>query len=588
MKTEVAPTLSFKRKVAFYTIMLLIPVFILLMLEGGLRLVGFGKDSPLFIENPAHPDYLLGRPDVMNRYFPFAKVKPNVTLETDFFLKEKPENGIRVFVQGGSTAAGFPYGLGASLAGFLEYRLKESLPNNHVEVINTAMSAVNSHTLLDFADEIIEQQPDLIVIYAGHNEFLGVLGASSNFATSDSYWLTRTMIRIRDWRLFQLFQWLYAAFQAEPDNANIISVKQDNTMGRSMMAKVAADQNIEFDSPVYRASIKQFDKNMSSLLSKYQSAGIPVVISSIASNHKDQAPLKSKDIAANRMQLLAALRQNNSLEKSEVNKASKSIIHETSADLHFEFANIALKQNVRDIAEKHFALAVKHDLLKFRAPELINEKIRSLASRYDAHFADAKARLKNRSPSKIVGNESMLEHLHPNLQGYFVISDAIYQSIQENKLNSIWNTSWTNMPAQKAWNDRLILPSEEYNGFAIIQNLKSDFPFVDSPQKIKLPKPTSYPLELGLQHFQKQLDWQGMMEKNLAYYRNQNDKVMVSKTLQILADAVPHNGMYNIQAAEALDKLQRPHQAVYYYKRAIKAGLVDTSVETRINEILSK
>ena len=51
----------------------------------------------------------------------------------------------------------------------LEGRIRASQPTRYVEVINTAMSAVNSYTLLDFADEIIAQNPDAVLIYAGHN-----------------------------------------------------------------------------------------------------------------------------------------------------------------------------------------------------------------------------------------------------------------------------------------------------------------------------------------------------------------------------------------------------------------------------------
>ena len=44
------------------------------------------------------------------------------------------------------------------------------------------MSAVSSYTLLDFSDEIVDYQPDAILIYAGHNEYLGILGVGSVLA----------------------------------------------------------------------------------------------------------------------------------------------------------------------------------------------------------------------------------------------------------------------------------------------------------------------------------------------------------------------------------------------------------------------
>jgi len=48
------------------------------------------------------------------------------------------------------------------------------------------MAAVTSYVLLDFADEIIAQRPDAIVIYTGHNEYLGIGGVGSSFASARS------------------------------------------------------------------------------------------------------------------------------------------------------------------------------------------------------------------------------------------------------------------------------------------------------------------------------------------------------------------------------------------------------------------
>ena len=147
----------------YQLIALAIPFVFFAMLEGGLRFFDYGSETPLFIDYPSTnkstaPQYLLPRPDVVKRYFPADSAAPSVTIETNFFLKNKPDDALRIVVQGGSTAAGFPFGYGASIAGMLDYRLKQSFPDRTVEVINTALAAVNSYTVLDFVDEIIEQQ----------------------------------------------------------------------------------------------------------------------------------------------------------------------------------------------------------------------------------------------------------------------------------------------------------------------------------------------------------------------------------------------------------------------------------------------
>ncbi|MDT0594458.1 SGNH/GDSL hydrolase family protein [Glaciecola petra] len=576
-----------RKHFVFYIIAFLIPLIFVLAFEGTLRLIGFGKSHELFVANPANNAYLLATPNIMDRYFPFSQNKPSVSLETDFFLANKPENGFRVVVQGGSSAAGFPYGLGASIAGTLEQRLRQSMPEHHVEVINTAMSAVNSFTLLDMADQIIAQQPDMVLIYAGHNEFLGILGASSNFSLANGYWLTRTKLYLKDFRTFQLFQWIYAQF--ERGNQTAVETDKNNfEKSRTMMAKVAQNQNIEYASPVYQAGLHQFETNLNALLNKYAAANIPVLLSSIASNYQHQQPLASLPIEATNKQVLDNMQKQQTLSIKDYQKISRKFTKSQSANLHFQFAQRALKANARDIALMHFELAIQHDLLKFRAPKEINSIINKLLERDGVHFVDSFSLLSNRSPQQIIGNSLMLEHLHPKLQAYYLISEAFYQQLKQVVIRHQPRANWRDIAIEQTWRQRLVLPSEEYNAYATIENLTSHYPFVENSKDLSLSKPTNKPQELGLAYFQKTITWLEMMEDNLAYYQDTKNLTMVLKTTQILADALPHNGLYNIQAAEILAKLKENELAIYYYKRALRAGAVDGSIQNKINNLATR
>lgn len=76
-----------------------------------------------------------------------------------------------------------------------------------IEVVTTAVSAVTSYTLLDFVDEIIEQSPDAVVIYAGHNEYVGLLGVGSGSSIARRPAVIWTILRVRQSsRVFQLLE----------------------------------------------------------------------------------------------------------------------------------------------------------------------------------------------------------------------------------------------------------------------------------------------------------------------------------------------------------------------------------------------
>ena len=94
-----------------------------------------------------------------------------------------------------------------------------------------------------------------------------------------------------------------------------------------------------------------------------------------------------------------------------------------------------ISKGIYDSAKIYFQKAADLDGLRFRAPSAINAAIRELASKYEnVHLVDTRAVFETHSLHGIIGNELMLEHVHPNLDGYALMSDAFYQSIKNNNL----------------------------------------------------------------------------------------------------------------------------------------------------------
>lgn len=551
--------------------MISIPVLFFVLLELSLRLLGYGHTYPLFIQTPDSDNYILARPDIVKRYFSEQATTPSVTMEASFFLKQKPDDGLRIFVQGGSTAAGFPYGIGASPAGMLDQRLKQTFPDRHVEVINTAMSAVNTYTLLDFVDEIIAQKPDAILLYTGHNEFLGIMGVGSNFSAANSHAANLIFLTIKEFRVFQLLQNIYASIRNDSASSVSSSSSDAEQTSRTFMSKVAREKNITKESDLFEAGLKQFENNLELILSKYTEAGIPVFISTLASNLKDQQPFASAPISTESKQQLNTLMdlaQKGTAKEILITKA-EAILADTdnskSADSHFMVAKALELSGHLDVAKPYYLLAKELDLLRFRAPEVINEIIRLKAQQDNVYLVDYQFNLASKSPATIVGKEFMLEHLHPNLQGYFVLADSFYQVIMQNSFQQINKKV---VSTNDAWRNRPILPAEEYYGFAQIVQLKSDYPFTEEPVDFVLPKPTDWQQQLGLKHFYKEIDWITMIADSYRGYVDNRILPMILKSAQILADAMPYNHQANYEYGRLLVQDGRADEARLYFKRA--------------------
>jgi len=537
----------------YQVIALAIPFAFFAALEGGLRLFDYGREVPLFMDYPAAenstaPQYLLPRPDVVKRYFPEGSAAPSVTIETNFFLKNKPEDSLRIIVQGGSTAAGFPFGYGASIAGMLDYRLKQSFPDRTVEVINTALAAVNSYTVLDFVDEIIEQQPDAVLIYAGHNEYLGILGVGSAYTAANSAAATLLYLKLKNSRIFQLLQNTYWQFTKVniPDNAQ---------RSRTFMSKVAKHKNIPFGSELYDAGLTQFDNNISLVIAKYQAAGIPVFISTIASNLADQKPFSSADL----------------VQEGNTNN--------DSADFHYQQGIKLLRQEKYEQAKRSFIKARDYDLLRFRAPSAMNDIIVNLSKKESVYFVDANKTLTNAAEQGIIGKSLMLEHLHPTIKGYFVIADSFYQAIEA---SAIFGKFPQVISTTKAEKDIPVFDAEIYWGKAKIAGLMADYPFTDKPQKVQLPMVKTPSDRLGLSAYKKKIGWLTIATENLNYAKK-NDAQLYLKSAKLLADAMPFDAAHNYRAGVALIQAKQFTQAPRYLKRAIAAKESDVNYQLALS-----
>ena len=156
----------------FYVVSVLLPVLFLVILEMFLRIINYGTNFDQWI-NVGEGKYTINS-NIGKKYFPSGFFNPTAS-EDEFDIHKKP-NTFRVFVLGGSSAEGFPYGPMGSFSRYIRRRLELVYPNTPIEVVNLGMSAINSYTLLDLLPGVLDQKPDLILIYAGHNEYYGAMG----------------------------------------------------------------------------------------------------------------------------------------------------------------------------------------------------------------------------------------------------------------------------------------------------------------------------------------------------------------------------------------------------------------------------
>jgi len=557
------------KKLSFYVILIAIPFILLLLIELTLRVSNFGAEYPLFIEKSHKKNstnlYLQPNPKVVNRYFADESLAPKVSPDTVYFKKHKSKDSFRIFIQGGSTAAGFPYGRWASLQGMLEQRFKRLYPEKNIEIINTAMAAVNSYTLLDFVDEIIAQQPDLVLIYAGHNEYLGIMGVGSAFAAKGGRLATLLHLKFKNWRLYQLLQKLYS-FAFAPDKA-------PSKSNQTLMSQVAKEKEIALDSDLYQQGVAQFKGNMSLILAKYQTAGIPVVLGNLVSNENGQVPFSSLE-KVDWQQVKAKLTKQNAT--AEVKRLQSLIAQEKSAENYYQLGlNLELLARFEE-AKQAFVLAKDYDLLRFRAPSEFNKVLKELTKTYSVNLVDTQKIFNENSANAIIGNKLILEHLHPTVEGYFLLAEAYVQLITQQQLIE---SSLVNYPREKARTDIPVSAVDELYGEFVISKLVNDFPFTSSLNKgkseISLPMSRKFEKQALIKRIE-QNDWFKIQQDLLVKYQQRKEIPQAAKIAGTLSTAMVDNEQAFYIAGQLYQQLNDWQMASYYHQKAVnlKGGKV--------------
>jgi lysophospholipase L1-like esterase len=457
----------------FYLILILIPILFFIILEGALNIFGYGFDNNQWIN--ASNGKVLINPDIARRYFYSVKDIP-LTIQ-DTFDKVKKTNSFRVFVMGGSSAAGYPFMPNGSFSRYLQRRLELVYPDRNIEVVNVAMTATNSYTIRDLLPGVLEQKPDLLIIYAGHNEYYGALGAGSLESLGRSRTLVNLMLYLEKYKTVQLLrsfiQWVAGIFTGSP-NAN----------SGTLMSRMAKEQKIPLNSEVFNDGIEQFEGNLKDILQMAKDKKVPVIIGTLTSNLKDQPPFIS--VTGNNL------------------PPANKIYSEAKLELR--------NRNIHE-ADSLFKYAKDLDALRFRAPELMNRIIKKLVKEYNDYIVNIDSVFNSISPDSVVGNNLMTDHLHPTLKGYQIIGRLLYNKMEQTNLLPDSKPFIRNNSVQDSLTIKNFYFSKLDTITAVyrIKLLKDDWPYKEKKEQIplyELIKPQNYTDSLAFDVVKDKISWE--------------------------------------------------------------------------------
>lgn len=420
-----APVLSRGRKWLFrFLTVFAIPLVLLAGLELALRFFGVGFDPHFFKPiSIAGKDYYEANDDFGLRFFPrnLSRIPSPIEMPA-----KKAPGTFRIFIFGESAALGDPrpnYGAGC----YLEVLLAERFPHAKFEIINTSMTAINSHVILPIAEECARHEGDLWIVYMGNNEMVGPFGAATVFGSrAPPRWLVRTYLQLERLRLVQLLQRL----------AQKIHRPGSTAAGWHGMEMFTQNQ-VSPDDPRRQSVYRNFNRNLDDMLNAGHESGARIILSTVAVNLKDCPPFGSEPLPnaddAKLLQDAVAAEVRGQFADALPMLQRAAAACPKSAEAQFQLAACLLRLT-NGPALPHFVQAVDDDTLPFRADSNINESIRAASRKFAENavmLCDATESLKAASPDGVPGAECFYEHVHLNSHGNYALGLAWAEDVEK-------------------------------------------------------------------------------------------------------------------------------------------------------------
>ncbi len=238
-------------------------------------------------------------------------------------------------------------------------------------------------------------------------------------------------------RSCRIGQWLHGMFRHEEASG------QTSAEWKGMEFFLGRD--VAKDDPRLNTVYEHFRANLDAICEAARGAGVPVLLSTIATNLKDCAPLASlhradldparRDQYERLYQAGAAAAAQGKYDRAVEELGRAAEIDDRCADVHFCLGRALLKAGQPAAARRHLVLARDLDALRFRADSRIDQLIREAGARRAQRgvtLVDFERLLEEDLPTSqaIPGEEWFYEHVHFRPEGNYALAAAMLRPVE--------------------------------------------------------------------------------------------------------------------------------------------------------------
>lgn len=353
------------------------------------------------------------------------------------FLREKPANGFRIFTLGGSSAYGFPWGAGQAFTHLVGEALQATFPERRIEAVNAAAMSYASHRLRVLLHELVEYQPDLIVVYSGHNEFVETRFYRELLGRRES--LDAFHGLLYRWRLYSAMTRLIEGARAGREET--LADGKQRGLGEILGLDVAREATIRRGAEEKTQAAAAFEENIRALVDLAREAGSEIILCTVPANVRGWKPDESyfaeslspaarKEIEEELALAETAIERG---EAAEVLPRLEAARQRAPGHAGIRFLLGRCYEALERWEEAHAAYGQARDLdgQPARVLSEFNEILRTVARETGVPLLDAERIFEASSPHGLVGFNLIEDYVHPNREGHRLIARELYGLILE-------------------------------------------------------------------------------------------------------------------------------------------------------------
>jgi lysophospholipase L1-like esterase len=427
------------RKVTFRVAAVLVGLMPLVAAEGAFRLLDWGHadvhDDPFV---GFHAVYPLFEPNADGSRYEVARSRLGY-FRPDSFAAHKPPGEFRIFCLGGSTVQGRPFAIETAFSTWLEISLQAAEPTRTWEVVNCGGVSYASYRLVPILEEVLQYEPDLIILYTGHNEFLeDRTYAHIKHLPTAVAWPLEKAAQTRSFVLLnQACRRLRGDATGDPPRGRPILESEVD----AMLEHEGGLGQYRRDPEWRQDTIEHFRYNLRRMVTLAREAGVPILLVNPVSNLRDCPPFKSEHRAGLTAEDLARWQslvddasgyRGVDLPKAPSRLQQALAIDDQYAGLHYLVARCCDDLGMMDEARAAYLQAKELDVCPLRIIEPINEAVLETAastSEAGTMLVDVRKYYEDHSEGGIPGNYLLVDHVHPSIAGHQQIANLLAEEL---------------------------------------------------------------------------------------------------------------------------------------------------------------